>query len=107
MLQLFSPIDRERRDDKAFIDMRTGELIALADEAYGRTPDEEFKRIMVTTIGSVVPFAGQSRPYRPGIDVPGYDGLYIIGDGVNCSGLGGDLAARSALQARRFLTGYL
>ncbi len=107
LLQFFSPLDQERRCDKAFIEKRTDELIDLAGEAYGGTPEEEFKRVMVTTIGSVVPFAGQSRPHRPGMDVPGYDGLFLIGDGVNCSGLGGDLAARSAIQAERLLDGYL
>jgi len=107
LLQFFSPISGKMRGDKAFIERRTDELIDLAVKVYGHTPDEEFKRVMVTTIGSVVPFAGQSRPYRPGISVPGYDGLYIIGDGVNASGLGGDLAARSAIQAERLLNGYL
>ena len=107
LLQFFSPLDNKRRGDKAFIERRTDELIDLAVNAYGRTPDEEFKRVMVTTIGSVVPFAGQSRPHRPGIEVPGYDGLFIIGDGVNASGLGGDLATRSAFQAKRLLDCYL
>jgi len=107
LLQFFSPLDHYRCGDKAFVEKRTDELITLAGEAYGGTPDEEFRRVMLTNIGSVVPFAGQSRPHRPGIEVPGYDGLYIIGDGVNSSGLGGDLAARSAFQARRLLGGYL
>ena len=107
LLQFFSPLDHKRRGDKAFIEKRTDELITLAGEAYGGTPDEEFKRVMVTTIGAVVPFTGQSRPNRPAISVPGYDGLYIIGDGVNSRGLGGDLAARSAIQAERLLDGYL
>ncbi|MBU4489172.1 MAG: FAD-dependent oxidoreductase [Actinobacteria bacterium] len=107
LLQFFSPIDKEKRDDRAFIAKRTGELLELVAEAFGASPDEEFRRVMVTTIGGVVPFAGQSRPHRPGIDVPGYDGLFIIGDGVNAGGLGGDLAARSAIVAEPMVADYL
>lgn len=107
LLQFFSPMDRERRGDRSFIELRTAELVDLATEVFGAEPEEDWRRVMVTTIGGVVPFTGQCGPRRPSIEVPGYEGLYIIGDGVNANGLGGDLASRSALVAERMVDDYL
>ncbi|MBU4301383.1 MAG: hypothetical protein KKE56_01310, partial [Actinobacteria bacterium] len=107
LLQFFSPVDRDRRNDQAFIEGRTGELIDLAAQVFGDAPDEEWRRVMVVTISSVVPFAGQSGQRRPSIEVPSCRGLFIIGDGVDARGLGGDLATRSALVAEPMVADYL
>jgi phytoene dehydrogenase-like protein len=105
LLQFFSPLSRDQAEDGSLVEERETGLVELAEEVFGRPLPEEWRRVMVTTIGGVVPITGQARPDRPGIKVPGYRGLFLIGDGVGSRGLGGDLAARSALDAERELAG--
>lgn len=107
LLQLFSPIGREQKSDGGFVEKRVGELVDLAESIFGGRLDEEWRRVEVSIIVGVVPFTGQSRLERPDIAVPGFRGLFIIGDGVKVPGLGGDMAARSALRAERLVSDYL
>ena len=107
LLQIFSPLGIEQKDDRDFVEQRVGELVELTTEIFGDFGNEDFRRVMVTAVGGVVPFTGQARPARPKIRVPGYEGLYLIGDGVSAGGLGGDLAANSALDAEPMLHDYL
>ena len=101
LLQFFSPLDHEQREDRQLVAERETALADLGSRVYGRALDEDWRRVMVTTVGGVVPIVSQSRPHRPAIQVPGYQGLFLIGDGVDAPGLGGDLAARSALMVYR------
>ncbi|MFH1150041.1 MAG: FAD-dependent oxidoreductase [Actinomycetota bacterium] len=107
LLQLFSPVRKSESFDAEFVRRRAAELIGLAGEVFGSEPGEEWRRVSSGLITSVVPFTDQSRPHRPGIEVPGVEGAFLIGDGVRIHGLGGDMAARSALEAVGLLESYL
>jgi phytoene dehydrogenase-like protein len=107
LLQLFSPIKNRDRDDDDFKLQRTGELIDLAERVFGGALREEWRRVVVSTIVGVVPFTNQGMHSRPDIPVPGFDGIFLVGDGVRAPGLGGDLAARSAIIAERLVRGCL
>lgn len=107
LLQLFSPINLDRRTDTAFIEERIDGMLDVTTEMVGADIEDEWRRVMVTTIGGVVPIVGQAFPDRPSIEVPGCPGLFLIGDGVASHGLGGDLAVRSAFDARPIIESYL
>lgn len=107
LLQLFLPLRKDEEGDVRFVGERVDELVDLASRVFRAELDEEWRRVMTTKVVSVAPFAGQARTSRPGIVVPGVSGMFLIGDGVSAAGLGGDLAARSALEAERMVSGYL
>jgi len=103
LLQLFSPIPGSELDDGALVAARVAALTGLAQELFGGDLPEAWRRVKSSLIVSVVPYTDQSRRSRPSVEVPGVEGLYLIGDGVSVPGLGGELAARSALIAARML----
>ncbi|GEM_PF-1461186 len=107
LLQLFSPLEESEASREDIIDERKRMLLLLAGNVYGEDLEVEWRRVMVTPVVSVVPHTTQSRPARPKLVVPGVSGMFLIGDGVSAPGLGGDLAARSALEAERMIRNYL
>lgn len=107
LLQFFSPIEGKRKDDRDSVTRKVDELLGLGEEVLGGSFREEWRRVMITEIGAVVPVIDQSYPRRPRIRVPRYRGLFMIGDGVRVKGLGGDLATRSAITAQRRVLEYL
>ncbi len=107
LIQFFSPLGPDQQKDERFISDRLDSLVDLGAAVFGGPLDEDWRRHMVTTVGGVVPFTGQARPERPAVEVPGYSGLFLIGDGVCVAGLGGDLAVRSALVAESLVCEYV
>ncbi len=107
LLHFFSPLGPDQLEDEHIVEERRDSLIDLAVDVFDGPLEEGWRRQMVTTIGGVVPFTGQGRPGRPTVEVPGYSGLFLVGDGVSVAGLGGDLAARSALVAESLVRKYV
>ena len=107
LLQLFSPLSNGERFNASLIEERTRQLVELAERVFKDSLREQWRRAIASTVVGVAPYTTQSRHLRPDITVPGFRGVFLAGDGVNAPGLGGDLAARSALKAERLVYGYL
>lgn len=106
-LQIFTPLRRGEAGNNDLIVERTEGLASFAERVFSSNLDEEWRRVMPTVVTSVAHYTWQSMRERPSIRVPGAPGAFMIGDGVNCHGLGGDLAARSALFCAKILEKWL
>lgn len=107
LLQLFCPLSLQERADESVVQERVTGLVRLAEKVFAGPLEEEWRRVKATTIVGVIPFKDQSVVDRPRIEVPGTRGVFLIGDGVGVAGLGGEMAARSAIEAERLVSDYL
>ncbi len=107
LVTLFYPTALEDvRDPKALAKRKKELDKALLGLFPGIEKDILWKRVVaLRMVDGVQVNVDQTEDKRPGVRVPGIEGLFLVGDSVGAPGAGGDVGNESVLLAYRAMTG--
>ncbi len=107
LFTMFYPTSLEDMRDRAIVAKRKKELWAAVRRALpGVEKHLLWKReCALAMIDGVQVNVDQTEDKRPGVRVPGLDGVFLVGDSVAAPGAGGDVGNESVLLAFREITG--
>jgi len=105
----FYPMSTTQMLEKGFVDREKTKIRNLIGEMFpGIRNHLEFDRTIVhSMVDGVVPVVGQTWKERPGVSPTNVPNLFFSGDSIGVDGLGGDIAAASAVACAESATAYL
>src|SRR6185295_5535709 len=111
LLSAWMPIPLQKLKDKEYVNNAFIQLENIIDKVFpGLLSKAIFKRkLLLETVIGFYPKKGMGKESRPDVKISEFSNLYLVGDGTNCSSIGGssDAAFTSAVSCSNLINEQL